>query len=133
MGEVESGAAGLQRQEEYLDLARLEAIYEFLAGGHRYAAVQEQRRDVPRPEVLFDSLQVVTKGSELGPTTVKRKGGPTPREVFAEFFGSKEWSTDPTEFLVRSVIGTDRVHDGLVLSDRVAVGQTVRRRPMTSR
>jgi hypothetical protein len=53
-----------------------------------------------RPEVLFDSLQVVTKGSDFGPTTAKPKGSnTTPREMFAQFFGSKEWSNDPTELI----------------------------------
>jgi hypothetical protein len=54
-----------------------------------------------RPEVLFDSLQVVTKGSGFGPAPVGPKGSPatSPRDTFAQFFGNKEWSTDPTELI----------------------------------
>jgi hypothetical protein len=54
-----------------------------------------------RPEVLFDSLQVVTKGSGFGPPPAGAKNAETasPREAFAQFFGSKEWSTDPTELI----------------------------------
>src|SRR5262249_47034374 len=54
-----------------------------------------------RPEVLFDSLQVVTKGTGFGPTMVKPKasGAATPRDVFAQFFGNKDLTTDPTELI----------------------------------
>jgi Protein of unknown function (DUF1549)/Protein of unknown function (DUF1553) len=53
-----------------------------------------------RPEVLFDSLQVVTKGSGFGPPPAGAKSsGTAPREAFAQFFGNKEWSTDPTELI----------------------------------
>jgi hypothetical protein len=54
-----------------------------------------------RPEVLFDSLQVVTKGSGFGPTMLKPKasGAPTPRDVFAQFFGNKDLTTDSTELI----------------------------------
>jgi hypothetical protein len=51
--------------------------------------------------VLFDSLQVVTKGSGFGPTMLKPKasGAPTPRDVFAQFFGNKDLTTDSTELI----------------------------------
>lgn len=54
-----------------------------------------------RPEVLFDSLQVVNKGSGYGPApaTPKDAGSLTPRETFARFFGNQEWSTDPSELI----------------------------------
>lgn len=54
-----------------------------------------------RPEVLFDSLQVVNKGSGYGPApaTPKDAGGLTPRETFARFFGNQEWSNDPSELV----------------------------------
>src|SRR5262249_7327875 len=52
-------------------------------------------------EVLFDSLQVVTKGSGFGPTAAKTKGSgqASPREAFAQFFGNKDLTTDPTELI----------------------------------
>jgi hypothetical protein len=55
-----------------------------------------------RPEVLFDSLQVVTKGSGFGPVTgkpPKGSGGASPRDQFAQFFGSKELTPDPSELI----------------------------------
>lgn len=53
-----------------------------------------------RPEVVFDSLQVVTKGSGYGPPPAGAKGGSrSPRDEFAQFFGSKQWSNDATEMI----------------------------------
>ncbi len=80
-----------------------------------------------RPEVLFDSLQVVTKGSGFGPPPAKSKGSgaASPRETFAQFFGNKELTTDPTELIygipqyLRLMNGTD---GGPVLAGLVAQG-----------
>ena len=53
-----------------------------------------------RPEVLFDSLQVATKGSGYGPPPAGAKDASrSPREAFAQFFGNKQWSDDPAEMI----------------------------------
>lgn len=54
-----------------------------------------------RPEVLFDSLQLVTKGNPSAPPPIppKPSPSPTPRETFAQFFGSKEWDADSTDLI----------------------------------
>jgi hypothetical protein len=90
-----------------------------------------------RPEVLFDSLQVVTKGSGFGPEPVKAKdsGSASPRESFAQFFGNKEWSTDPTELIygIPQYLRLMNVTDGgPVLAKLVAQGGNDRKKVIES-
>ena len=56
-GEVEAGAAGLEREQEHRRGAVLEVAHHLLAGPDRGAAVQEQGRDRGGGEVAFEQAR----------------------------------------------------------------------------